>query len=867
MQLPEAVPAVDWRGASIARSPMPFLRYPSLFLLFLSLLFAPPSRAVEDLWGDDLRGGGGVPETATPEVRRATVMFLLREVAEPDPDRRETFLRTALVALLGGQATEEEVDALERDLEDLDSAGLSEEEAATVFMEYLEEIGVDERGFQAARVVVGDFLQDAFSMGGVDGPPAAPLAPAGTLPAPASTHPRRRAGSFRGYAARKRIALPPRLRRPGATQRTLSAWDPAGPPSAGRPASVATGGGFPGEAAARWVGADGTGEGATSGEDPDAGTDFEPIPVGDLEPRARRRMLDPSFDLKGTLLDLEVVPGINTAAKYRWGVDDIPGTEAYTRIDEWRLRGGVDLGDVLDEWFDSPFSVRLSHDRRIILARQFGSALEGARARPVGPLSLPLDAAKARALPMGHLWSLPIDATLVTDLAPVYDSGIVSARAYKRYLVRGRLRMNLFKESENRARVQLVAVDERGRGVGGRVRLVDLFGLSPLDLTVLDVERERRRGEGFVVDYAYDLDDPEAAAAYEAVVRATLKTGRRLAARIARSKVAEAAELRDAVFQDLRPTEALFLADRDRPDGKRRVDRRAMASNLFEVRGRRFKFRPLIARFENGRRFAENRLRIVEADGREREFLMPHHAKWTSWRFLESRGEAWERQVFGLAEVGPGGAAEGPQGLTFSIAHSDRRQSARERRKLLEKIGEEFGGAIAGRVGDLPGEGKERRVRVRVMVALHPEAMARVLDPARRSGEEVAAAAARTAAVFAARGAAEEDPEEEMAADLVAGLEAARRAGSAPGDAAQIHHLVERWGSAGVPGKARTRFLLEVLGADVTPELTHVELEAMAEDGEPVHRKDGFALDDEAIGVVRHALAMIGEWDPFGGMR
>jgi hypothetical protein len=208
--------------------------------------------------------------------------------------------------------------------------------------------------------------------------------------------------------------------------------------------------------------------------------------------------------------------------------------------------------------------VGLDHTRKIVLVREFDSWKSAALAIPKSPFSLSLTAKRARQMPMGRFWSLPVQMSAVAGLAFGYSHGIVDAQAQTNYVLSGRFRMNFFKESKDKVRIQLIGAHERGPGVAATVKLggFDLLGIRVLDralerlvdLKVFRADRGWRKGLGIAMDYVYDLRDPAAAQAYEKAVRVSLGFGGLLATH----PLIQRLEMQEKLLTDLRPAEKLF---------------------------------------------------------------------------------------------------------------------------------------------------------------------------------------------------------------------------------------------------------------------------------------------------------------------
>lgn len=595
---------------------------------------------------------------------------------------------------------------------------------------------------------------------------------------------------------------------------------------------------------------------------------FESFDAHSLGSRVREDLLDSDVSVRASLLDLELVPGVSLAAKYRWELEGDLQRQTWTRVDTWTLKGEVRAGDLLADVFDLPFSIDLDAEREILLVRSFDKPGEAARALPKTPLALPLTAEKARQMPSGWFFSLPVKLTAAARLTFGYAQGLIGADGFAHYLLRGRFRLNFFKESPTHVRVQLIGAHERGPGGGARVKMaVDVFGIRVLDraltralgLELLRYQYDRRRGVGIAADYVYDLSNGQAADAFEKAVRYSLGFGPALSTRPELS----AQDMRDRLLVDLRPTERLFLEDRTRPEDQRRVDRRFLGTNTFRLRETTFRLGPRLARWGKNRRWIENDLRVVRPDGVVEGYEFPMFSVWSGWSLLFGiRKESRELQAFALMpRPERGGDPVGPQGLVLSAGFRDRRASRGELEELRAEVVRGLGPTLSSRMGleaaPIPTGGKS--LRSRLILALHPPATARLLDPSVTTAAVMQAAAQRTLAAYG-RDPASSDAARRRAATLVEGLEMTQRVPGEPGSHRQVTALarladVPTWRQLG------PRFLVELVGDQLSTATVHAEVAWQAKGAEPFGASFGQAAHAEMYQVVSEALSAVADRD------
>lgn len=596
---------------------------------------------------------------------------------------------------------------------------------------------------------------------------------------------------------------------------------------------------------------------------------FMGVDASSLGQKISKEVLDADIRLSAKLFDLDLAPGVSLSGKYTWELEDGNRKDSWNRIDEWTVKANLGAGAWIQEVFELPFSVGIDHERRILLVREFDTWGAAAKATPKTPLSLPLTAARARDLPMGWFWSLPVRLSAVASMVFGYTEGFVGAEAYGNYVLSGRFRLNFFKEAPDKVRVQLIGARERGPGMGAAVKLgFDIFGIRILDkalanlidLRVLKLEQNWRSGVGMALDYVYDLDDAAARHAFEKAVRISLGFGGLLATH----PLIQRGDMEERLLTDLRPTERLFLEDRERPVDERRVDRRFMASNVFRTRNRSFRIGPRLARYARNSRWVENELMLTESDGTKKGFDFPIYVHWKGWQLLFGLyKESLEVQAFSLMQRPEGGGEpEGPQPLALRATIRDRRASQGEvldvRQGVIRQLGPHLAAGLGISAAPVPSGGSGYRAHL--LTVLHPPATGRILDPAEVDDEDLLEAAVRTIQAERPPGAPRTPEVEAQAAALAAPLLLVREIPGDPGNSLQIEALVRlaelsEWRSRGL------RFLIEALGVPPTAELVHVDVSWQGKGVQGFQARFGASGFDDLYLIVSEALSAVSDRD------
>jgi hypothetical protein len=339
--------------------------------------------------------------------------------------------------------------------------------------------------------------------------------------------------------------------------------------------------------------------------------------------------LDINLGLK--LFKFEIFEGMNIGARYRYGVERSYNEGYHARIDKWRISTGLNPGDLIED--NLPIYMNMHKGTDIYFVRQFKSKKKALKAIPYTPLKLPVTAKRAiEKLNPGDFVSIPSRMTFVVGATASSSSGgdaSGSVKASVYYLIHGDFIVNVFRMKDNKVQLRLIA--QNGRDVGGRVKVgyefkaieISVLG-SEIDKVIdLDLARlgySQGKGNQFVLDYIYDLNNADAAAAYNKILSSTYKF-KELS--IIKSYLKKR-KISDAIVGTYLPSEKLFKEDRDRRN--KRVTRLFKGFNNFKTKKTNFEFNIQLAKFENNRTLSKNHLAEENADGTKDHYLFHNYA-------------------------------------------------------------------------------------------------------------------------------------------------------------------------------------------------------------------------------------------------
>ncbi|MEN0059900.1 MAG: hypothetical protein AAGB31_13760 [Bdellovibrio sp.] len=329
------------------------------------------------------------------------------------------------------------------------------------------------------------------------------------------------------------------------------------------------------------------------------------------------------------LVNGEILEGISTSLKYRLDAEPSYVDGFYTRFDRYTLRFALNPGDYIDD-LDSPVGMSLNKDSEILFARQFRNQKESLTALPYTMRNLPFTAEKAiEKLVPGDFVAFEGQLSVVLSLG--YDAlkGDFSAGASTHAIISGQFMVHLFRMPENKIRVKLISVRNKGGGVRVGADLsedLEIFGVSLLDnrierwlnFTPFDIKASLGNSDVVMLDYVFNLNNPEAADAYDQLMRHKVLLKE---VKIINPAVSNR-DLTKELLTDLTDIEELAMADSLLPASERRIDRIFKGTTDSYTKNARVKFGLNLWKFEAGRIYSQNKVLNYSKSDAQQYFLL-----------------------------------------------------------------------------------------------------------------------------------------------------------------------------------------------------------------------------------------------------
>ncbi|MCX6117344.1 MAG: hypothetical protein NT027_07375 [Proteobacteria bacterium] len=353
------------------------------------------------------------------------------------------------------------------------------------------------------------------------------------------------------------------------------------------------------------------------------------VPPANLRAYTLQTLQDQNLRTQFELFSLSVPQLGALTGNFQMSIDEV---QEGIVLREERWRSGVDVGpgSIIQSAVDSttlPINFSILGGREVTYTRAFDDLNDAARAKFVTLAQLPVTAEKAIAMKPDDFVSIPTNMGLALGLG-LQDSGIQYAASIGASVFwLGEYRINFYRMTGQMVRVKIAPSSQKGveihSNVGARL---DLFGSFADGLVNVDRQVEKALGldlfkasrsrvfeaDRYAIDYVFNLQDAEAREAYDSLLTNTLTLKRPPS----QSRVLPRGVRDDIVFADLTPAESLLIADRNKPEGERRVDRVFQGYNQFTSRSRNLRLGPKAFRYAGSKSLSFHKLKIKDVEGR-----------------------------------------------------------------------------------------------------------------------------------------------------------------------------------------------------------------------------------------------------------
>ncbi|HEX7672666.1 MAG TPA: hypothetical protein VF412_00775 [Bdellovibrio sp.] len=361
---------------------------------------------------------------------------------------------------------------------------------------------------------------------------------------------------------------------------------------------------------------------------------------GFLEPakiieKIRQQIAKQDIGVGVGLIDADILNGFSTALRYRLESEPSYLDGFYTRVDKYTLQADVNPGDLIDG-NDSPIGFNMQSGTDVIFARQFKTQKESLLAMPYSIKNIPLNANRAlRNLHVGDFVALQGHLEIVFSVGTNSDlNGAISLGGSTHVFLSGDFMIHLFRMENDKIRVKLITMRKQGAGADAAVDYAGKFKIIGfkfidnkierwVDLTPASLGFGRSVNDVFMLDYVFDLKNPQAAQAYDDFMSKKV--------RFKDLKVidptASRPDLQNDLMTDMSGVEQLFVEDRDLPPEQRRVDRIFKGSNSSNDSNANFKLGLSIVKLSSKLVYSQNQLMNYDRNDNEQHYLLDTYSK------------------------------------------------------------------------------------------------------------------------------------------------------------------------------------------------------------------------------------------------
>ncbi|MBO9666760.1 MAG: hypothetical protein J7501_08080 [Bdellovibrio sp.] len=358
---------------------------------------------------------------------------------------------------------------------------------------------------------------------------------------------------------------------------------------------------------------------------------FEPAPI--LE-KIRKEIA--KQDIGASIgLGTDIIDGVNIGLKYKAQTEPSYVDGYYTRLDKYKISANINVGDLVDGG-NLPFGFSVEQGTDVYFARQFKKQWEAVKAIPYSLKQVPFSSQKAiQNLKAGDFVALQGKLNIVfsvggdMDLNPAVGLG-GSTHVY----MSGEFMIHLFRMPDNKMRVKLITMRSKGGGASASIdylhklkiiglRVIDRHIERWVDLKPVSLNFGKSINDVFMLDYVFNLNNPQAALAFDNFMTKKLKFKDLKVI----DPTASRPELQNDILTDMSEVEDMFAADHDLPVEQRRIDRVFKGSNTSLDAATKFKLSMSLVRLEAGTTSGQNKLQNYDRNNVEKQYLLDTYTK------------------------------------------------------------------------------------------------------------------------------------------------------------------------------------------------------------------------------------------------
>lgn len=360
--------------------------------------------------------------------------------------------------------------------------------------------------------------------------------------------------------------------------------------------------------------------------------------------KAVDRILSLDIEVGGDL-SADLLQGLRVGIGYRYKTEPSYKNGYHWRIDNGRLKAGVNLGELLG--YDQP-RIGLSADEGIdfMMVRPYKSKPEASAASPFGydftkvanPKTtneellkwLPFTSERALAnMKVGELFTFKSELTVLMDASSLPVSSGLGLMGFTHYIVSGLYQISIVRLPQDKVELRMVALrqDKKGGGVsigfaGGHkilgVRIIDRRIEKILNVTeMFRADRDFKTSSLQMVQYRLDLSKKEVRDAYDGIATNLVAFN---TAKIA-NPFQSIDKLTAKLISDVTPFETIYKREYEQQKNVKKEDRKFSVDRSFKGKNdvafsdsSGFKIAPILFNFFDGKEYYENMMITSNAD-------------------------------------------------------------------------------------------------------------------------------------------------------------------------------------------------------------------------------------------------------------
>ncbi len=342
-----------------------------------------------------------------------------------------------------------------------------------------------------------------------------------------------------------------------------------------------------------------------------------------------------------------LIKGLPIGIQFDYEVGPSYKPKNYNRIDKYEIPINLNIGTIAKELSEMPLSFSITRNQSFFFVRQFQQKKDAITALPYSPNRLPINANRAlEKLKIGDFASIPANLNLAisANASTGYVNPVpISASVNLYWVINGEFNIQIYKLDEKHVRLKMITTKTYNKGASTNTEAsFNFFEFNALnhqidrllDRDLIQLGTTAGPGSQFILDYIFDLTNPQAAMAYNQILGSSFKFKDLLVLK----NFSNNQEIKDKLYTIYELADQICLADNKLPIEQQRIRRLFKGFTNSTSKTKHLKLGFFLLSYINDKIFSKNNITFIDDRENETEFFYPtythfKHSMIGNWLF------------------------------------------------------------------------------------------------------------------------------------------------------------------------------------------------------------------------------------------